>query len=536
MSETIEQITKNIQQALGQANYDFKMGKPYLFNICTCETVLPAFKNCFGNNPAAPYVIPLVPHFESYPDSDGTTEAYSYGPSMQLDPSDDSVYATFRVRPDEAIMMFGLMPPQGAYLGFETYLFSRQFDRNNPTGAVTNWLDDGYGFQNQISSNGDSILFTKAPKDTSDGNSNDPSNYVSDPNRVLLFTNISNSINSSVLANEIGPDFWQHLAILSVSANADFKTELDEQLAGIAPGYAGRHISNPIGEHMKLGLESGCDDFWIILRYALPADREAGELWRNNLATNLAVLRAKRQGDSPVTRCGTTQFVVKKSNFDEKTLAVDLQKIADQIGKDVQSNGPQEILYPLSNVPFQGDISIPKAMNCLGVSLDTETYRTTSARPLGSDDVWAIVGVNHNKVGNSSYISLGLYDAEQLMGILSVSQGTGPDSGKLDNSVNAYFNGSLPPELAHIGEEQLKQFYIHFFARSFAALPENAQNEELHTIIADGEYNACEPALVPTFPTAKDVRFMQRAYLDPTGTVGTDPTKNLSPILVSFTA
>lgn len=121
----LNEMAIKVKEALENAGYVTKEGKPFLFGPDMCSAVIPAFGSCFGNNPAAPYIIPIVPH--------DPEELYEYGPSMQWEEIEGEngemvdLYGTFRLKPDEAVVMFGCMPPEAAYLGFEAYAFSRGF-------------------------------------------------------------------------------------------------------------------------------------------------------------------------------------------------------------------------------------------------------------------------------------------------------------------------------------------------------------------------------------------------------------------------
>ena len=514
---TLAEIKVKMETALNAAGYDVAEGKAHLWDVGGCDLVVPAFGNCFGNNPAAPYIVPIVPHREG--------EVYDYGASMQWgrNAQGDPLYATYRLREDEAILMFGNMPPEGAYLGYETFLFTRYFDVDNITSPHMDWLNDAIGLQHQLSPNPDNILYNKAPKAV--GNK-----YIKDQDRVLLFANIGPTINRRVLERKIGNDFWEQQAIFSISPDANFEAMLNSALQAIDPALVGIHAHNALGADLKMGLTNHDDDFWTLMRYAVPKVKEEGDAWRKSLADHLMVFRVSKRAPNVVIRHRRQEFEEKTYTTDERALATGLQKVANAVSANLGFGlSPQEVLMTTGNIPLHGPFTIPRAMNNLGATHDTDTYRLSTARNFGSKEVFAIVGVNHTKTKNASYVSIGVYDSAVLTGLHGISQGAGFD-GPLDGSVEEFFEITGAPE--NISGIDLSNFYVHILVRPDSDIPDGLKDTPLCSVIKAMPDKSAKGGAV--IPIDTRIRVSQRGYLnpDPAASCGADHTRTLSPILL----
>lgn len=61
LTESLEQKVQNLQADLETKGYEVVRGAWNLFTIEDFQFAIAAVGNCFGNNPAAPYIIPSVP-------------------------------------------------------------------------------------------------------------------------------------------------------------------------------------------------------------------------------------------------------------------------------------------------------------------------------------------------------------------------------------------------------------------------------------------------------------------------------------------
>jgi hypothetical protein len=86
---------------------------------CPDDSILP----CSFFNQASKYMVPFVP---TYPGEPAYPSYTSYpGNPITGAPPTDKWSATWRLRPDEAIIMIGTTPPPVRYFGLQTYLFFR---------------------------------------------------------------------------------------------------------------------------------------------------------------------------------------------------------------------------------------------------------------------------------------------------------------------------------------------------------------------------------------------------------------------------
>ena len=514
---TLAELKDSVVKALDQAGYNVKEGQADLFEIDDCDKNVKAFDTSFGNNPAAPYIVPAVPQ--------GDGEVYDYGKSMQSESNTD-LYWTYRLEQDEAILMFGNMPPEGAFVGYETFLFTRHFDGEDLTGM--DWLSHCVGLQHHLSPNPDNLLYDSPPLATTDGQGGET--YPDNPERVTLFAN-GPTINRRTLERlyqDQGGDFWGQQAIFSTSPDAAFEDALNNALG---TELAKIHVHSPLGPELNYGLGKEADDFWTLMRYAVPKDREEGDAWRYNLADNLVVLRVSKKSPGGETPHPTFVFEAKDADFDERVLAADLQKVANAVAGQLDFGGTawQEIGIMLSDIPLHAPSSIPMAMSAVGATHDAD-YRMSLKKRFESKDFLAIVGVNHTVTGNASYVSLGIYDAGVWKGIKGISQGVDfPAPGeKLHGSAEAFFQatGQAPSGLTN----DLSNFYVQILARPDANLPPAVTALNGCTLIHDSSSNDEDVVL----EYGKTIRVTERAYLNPNANAscGPDHTKLLSMIVL----
>ena len=166
-----------------------------LYTIEDCiHYTYPALKNCFGANPAAPYVIPVV----------------KLWPDEYLDPAQvDSIMDTntgsttmYRLDPREAIVIYGLMPPPGRYMGLQTWQFSEH--ARWKTKDYNQWADEpDLAFPMQY-------LFDTLPPD-------DPKSQ-----RVISLTSLGDVVNNAVMESKSGYPFGEiRYFIITPSAATD---------------------------------------------------------------------------------------------------------------------------------------------------------------------------------------------------------------------------------------------------------------------------------------------------------------------------
>jgi hypothetical protein len=132
-----------------------------------------------------------------------------------------------------------------------------------------------------------------------------------------------------------------------------------------------------------------------------------------------------------------------------------------------------------------------------------------------------VAGVNHAVVDNAAYVSLAVYNMQNLTGVASISQSNPSAVGFDEGSLT----GSAEGVLKALG------LYGSASARLKAALP------KLYTAILARECTRAArycAALSDTkaLPLSSPVAVTQRAYIKPGTTTGANPDKLLTPVVV----
>ncbi len=115
--EDVESTARRLIRDLTKDGYKVARGYFKLYTQSDCPYSYEVLKTCLGNNPAAPYVISIVP---AWPD-----EWMDPGTAGMLGPTLEGYNASYRLDPREAIVILGKLPPPAAYFGVQTYLVSR---------------------------------------------------------------------------------------------------------------------------------------------------------------------------------------------------------------------------------------------------------------------------------------------------------------------------------------------------------------------------------------------------------------------------
>lgn len=480
----LSQITQGLTQKLNPAGYSVRSGKARQFGIEDCDRVVPIFGNCFGNNPAAPYVVALVPQIP------GEYLDPYYNTSFIYPEEDAGLSLSYRLNPNEAVILMGQTPPQGAYFGAQTYLFARQGTPKPPL-----WFSFFLGEETT------SLFFFVSPN----------------PERFLSFSSLSESINHVRMSRQLGaPSAFDRRFYTIHSADPQTANTVKQALIGAGAAEKAIFIE-ALPNSVKLGLGASSDDLTTLVRYALPKNESEGERWRDTLPLSVLRVSGPDSAIGSVKRFGPQPESVLTGN-DESGLLVALRDLTFELkqGLGISLFTETSEFLPASSINLTGKKCIPATMNCLGETLDTDTYRISSAVVLDSNDVLVVAGVDHTETGNATYVSLSVNDQSILKGVASESQtGTaaGFVSGRLKGSASAFLaeeGRRISPALS-VAKEKL---YLRLFARNCSGLP-------FCTVISAAKV-ALDKPLVLT----------QRAYVKPGDSLGADPTKLLSPRLI----
>jgi hypothetical protein len=416
----LEGKVHRLQAALRARGYEVARGSTKLFTTDDCKYPMEVLESCLGNNPAAPYVIPVVP---PWPD-----EYVDAGLQGMLGPLPGNTSATYRLDRREALIVVGVLPPPARYFGVQTYLFSRP--------GTINTSDSIY----ELSKSDplmQTVLFSVVPKS---------------PSRVLMFASLGNSTNNVVIERRVKVAFGHQRAFV-VSTDAGLARELKDALAHARVSAPSEVFVEPVSASVvRLGLGAEADDFMTLIRYALPDDTDAGNDWR--LQRPLAVLRVRDRHGAP-TEPWPAPVYAEKTAVPESSLAESLSKLVTAVKQQWNQS------Y-VNGVPFislqafldlYGQHCMPRPMNCLGDSQDADYQASPTVYP-GANDVLAVVGTLATETKNATYTSLSVNWLPYLKGLANVNDT------EMKGSAGKY-SASVP---------DADKFYVHYFARNCAGI------------------------------------------------------------------
>jgi hypothetical protein len=429
----VESLARGLTHDLEKQGYEVARGYFKLYLQSDCPYSYEVLKSCLGNNPAAPYVLPIVP---AWPD-----EWVDPGTAGMVGPTAEGYNASYRFDPREAIVILGKLPPPAAYFGLQSYLLSRPGE----------WKEDSVQYQ-FVKAKVPALLdtfFTKLPK-------NDE--------RLELFADLSDPINNVVIENRSG-DVWDQVRTFVITPDQNMDQTVRQALARLRIPDEDV-FTEPIpsmlgGTNMAIGLDEGSDDFLTVLRYAMPKDGGGNgtrsNAWRENLP--LVVLRIRDPRPSPAPQpYPPVQFEARSgATPPEISLKPDLITLAKAVcsrwgqpcdfdGQEFDQRVPPLLNMRASPLALTGPECVKVGMNCLAPTEDA-AYFMSARLPLPDNRVYAVVGALGIKTGNATYVGLGLNSSVTQLGFDNI------DGKKLAGTANRY---DVPNH---------DRFFIQYFAR-----------------------------------------------------------------------
>ncbi len=446
----VESKARRLANGLKQQGYEVARGYFKLYTKDDCPYSYEVLKSCLGNNPAAPYVLPVVP---AWPD-----EWVDRGTAGLIGPTVKGYNASYRLDPREAIVILGELPPPARYFGLQTYLLSRPGEWNKGS--------DQYKFVAKYVPALLNTFFTKLPK-------NDE--------RLQLFADLSDPINNVVIKKGSG-DVWDQVRTFVITPDENMNRAVRQALVGL--GIRDKDVfteqipSRLGGLPMAVGLTEGSDDFLTVLRYAMPVDgggdRARSTAWRERLPLVVLRIRDTRPAHKPQpypsvkfeTRFGATP--------PEITYAPNLITLAKAICSrwgqpcDLEGDAFNQRVPPLLNMrpalSWTGPECVKVGMNCLAPNEDA-AYFMSPRLPLPDDRVYAVVGALGTRTRNATYVGLGLNSSLTQLGFDNI------DDDKLAGSADRY-----PQVLNH------DRFFLQYFARDCAGLEDLTAGSHCYSI------------------------------------------------------
>jgi hypothetical protein len=487
-SPSINQTAQRITRDLTAQGYEVTQGYPMLYTQQDCDGYsYPIILNCLGNNPASPYVFPVV---KSWPEEfvDPAT-VNAFGRTRQ------GYSATYRLDPREAIIVLGELPPPGRYIGLQSYVWTKEwltpdapFDTSAPV----------YQAVQVLAPELIDYLFGTVPRN---------------PSRILSVSTLSNAINNVIIERQSGAAFGQtRYFIITPDQAMDRAVRSSLALAGVSAEHV---FTEPIprrdevGEMGPLGLDSTADDFVTAIRYARPYNEHAAHTWWTNLP--LAVLRVRESPSSDRPAEPFPPFVVDARTAEpEDVYADDLNNLVGQVClRWGQACDTRQLIDMQLDLGLFGPKCRAIGQDCLGDQQESSQFVAPS-RVLDPGWVYAMVGTLGTATGNATYMGLSINDMSKLKGVLDVSDT------RLAGSAASY-SGTV---------NNTGKFYVHYFARNCNAIES----------LTDGECSAITEDMVPLLGESPQGLFsvIVRSYIRPGTARGPLSSEQLRPVILRF--
>jgi len=486
----VEARVQRLTGSLKARGFEVSRGYVRVYTIDDCSYSYALMKSCYGNNPAAPYISFAVP---SWPDEfvDPATRG-AFGVTAE------GYNISFRLDPREAIVIMGMLPPPAAYMGIQTYLFTREgmFDTNSSMYKLI--------AQKYTAMLGN--LFSMVPNN---------------PKRIQLLASLGNSNNNVIVERASGSAFGQERFFI-VTPDRFMEDAVREALKGLPVEDA--HIyAEPVPLAMRLGLAEKADEFLSVMRYAMPYDDgEPGSpsaTWRKDLPLVVLRVRDTRQDRAPQPY-GPPQLDARTA-VDESSLKTDLQglvaAVTNRWGQPCTQPGCTDRARDFIDMQTQLNLVGPRCMdigmNCLGDTQDT-TYQATVNLPLESGEVYAVVGTLGTETGNATYVGLSVNESTVLKGVSNV------DSYQLENTAASYAD-----KVNNTG-----RFFVYYFTRDCSGIE----------VLSGGNCLSVTDEMIPVCaqpgdPSCFYLKLIMRAYVKPGTIRGPASASVLQPKVVSLT-
>lgn len=428
--------------------------------------------SCFGNNAGSVYTVLYLPVAPEQNASLGNPLKGLPGdaPTIYDDPNVENYPANpffspagwqYKLRADEALVIFTETPPECKYYSFINY-----------------------------------IMFTEVKEGK---NYDQEKGYFKAGNEEVGFYHpIFGSIGSSVNFQNIqcdGEGTFSNNAVIIISANQTVTEEVVAQLK--AAGYPDSMMNvMPIPEKTyRMGLEKGADTFCLIGRISQPADQEAYDSYINSLPENSTVYRLTPKAEVASNPYQNETLVSRGTGVHETLELEDAEMHLDDIRRAIIQKYSDEYTYE----EFSSDIAVPEGLtaylkdcNSQGDNKDTCYLMTQDFQLESDEDFIVIYGVNHTNTGKAQYSNAVLYARPMLNGVCSV--------------YDSLFEGTAASYLEE-GCDDVSGYYVYKMART--KMDDNTCIIEYSTGNEKGRFYGVDNG---------DKLFMTfRAYVDETG-------------------
>jgi hypothetical protein len=331
-------------------------------------------------------------------------------------PSPPGYEDLFRLDPREAIIILAQMPSPARYFSEQSFVFTRQ-------GAYDSEAYQRFISDPDVPDFARPIFFRTVPL---------PENI---PQRILLFSSLSDTINNVVIERKSGKAFDQMRHFIITPDQV-----MDQKVRDIFKGISVRDeniFTEQIPSNLKIGLSRDSDDFVTLFRYAQPDDGGApgtgSYIWRKNLP--LVVLRVRHTAHSPQPYPAFTKEQLEpRTAFDEYALQDDLNNLVSAVSSKwgrpcTQANCSDRdaktfLDFQRGPIWMQGPLCVPIGEDCLGDNWDAAYFiygRVSVDHEAAGYPVWAVAGALGTRTGNATYVGLSINKVSKFVGVKNFS-------------------------------------------------------------------------------------------------------------------
>lgn len=464
--ELLQSIAFRLSSALSSQGFEIKQGYFYLYTIERSRYSAQVMGTAYGNNPVAPYILAAVPPWgDEFVD---TSTQYAMGPL------DEGFNCTGRMDPREATVILALLPPDGAYFSFQSYLFTRE--------GTINTSDPIYQMLDQLSPTTRDAFF----------------NYSPNPNRLNIAASIGNSVNDVVMEEQSGGSFGQNRYLI-ITPDQFMQRKVTEALLEAGVTSANDIFTLPLSPSLRVGVGESADDFGLVMRYALPVDEAAADVWKSDLP--MIFLRIRDKDTTRAPEPFAEVVMDQKEVNPEAPLREDLVRLvgAVKVGMGQPAASTMAFIDLETTWDLVGPHCIGRGMNCLADIQDT-SYHMTGAQGIDNDELYAVVGTVGTETENATYVSLGMYQASIALGVASLTQQG------LKGTADAYAGVVADTD----------KFFVYYLARDCKGLAN------------------CTPITADMVPAGDSLNITMREYVFPGSARSPEASELLPPVLVKL--
>lgn len=428
--------------------------------------------SCFGNNAGSVYTVFYLP---PAPDQDYAVGNPEHGwedeqATKYDDPEVENAPANpyfspagwqYKLRADEALVLFTELPPECKYYSFINYIMFTEEKENKDYSKEKGYFRVG----------------------------NEVTGYYHP-----VFGSIGSSVNSGNVKST-GESAFGTNAVIVVSANQSVTDSVIGQLkkAGFSEDVI--NVMTIPEQTYRMGLDQGKDTFTFLGRISQPVDQDAYEDYITGLSKNSTVYRVTPKTEIASAPYENEKLIPRGNGEHEAAVLCDVERHLDEIRNSLIAQYADAYDYE----ELTSDIAVPEGLtayikdtNAQGDNRDT-AYLMTQNFTLNSDEDFIVVyGVNHTATGKAHYSNAVLYARPMLNGVCSV----------YDSMFKGTANDYLEEECT-----DADSYYVYKMART--KLDENTKIIEYSTGNEKGQYYGVD--------NGNTLLMAFRAYVDETG-------------------